>query len=115
MSAVLASLLHFPIESVPTFSDGASWIADLNKWLRPYGLAYLLITKETFDEAFSAQGIEDCYHEMAGPSVNFAGVDHACGAHDGKFVYDPHPEGKGLEQYTTCGVFIALRPWRAME
>lgn len=36
LSAVLASLLHLPIEDVPVFSEPhPKWQQDLNEWLRP--------------------------------------------------------------------------------
>ena len=44
LSAVLASLLHLPIEDVPLFITPETWVKDLNAWLRPFGLAYLRAT-----------------------------------------------------------------------
>lgn len=114
LSAVLASLLHLPIELVPTFNHHPGWTKDVNEWLRPYGLAYLSITKASFDQAFADAGVKECHHEIAGPSRGFDDVHHACVAVDGKLVFDPHLNGDGLEEYDTCGVFIALEPWRML-
>lgn len=115
LSAVLASLLHLPIEDIPVFSDPGHWVCDLNIWLLPFGLAYLSITKDSFDSAFENAGIRGCHHEIAGPTDRFSDVYHACVAVDGIQVFDPHPQGTGLKSSDTCGVFIALQPWRMVK
>lgn len=111
LSAVLASLLHFPIESIPVFNS-TTWLADLNSWLRPRVLAFLSITRASFDLVFSEQGIRECFHEAGGLTDRFSDVHHACVAKDGDIIFDPHPSRAGLTDVDTCGIFIALEPWR---
>lgn len=112
LSAVLASLLHVPIDEIPVFSDPVRWRHDLNTWLRPYGLAYLDLTSLSFREAFAYCGITGCFHEVAGPTGRFTDVYHACVARDGETIFDPHPASDGLKETESCGIFIALEPWR---
>lgn len=114
-SAVLASLLHLPIEEVPLFIDPVSWRRDLNTWLRPYGLAYLDLASWSFKEVFAEQGISGCFHEVAGVTERFTDVYHACVAYDGETIFDPHPSSAGLKETESCGFFIALEPWRLIK
>lgn len=109
MSAVIASLLHLPIESVPVFTDPNTWRADLNRFLRRFGLAYIEIVD--FGKWCEDTDIRGCYHEAAGPSPRMPDVFHACVGVDGKVVFDPHPGAEGLDDVQTGGVFIALKPW----
>ena len=115
MSAVLASLLHLPIEDVPIFSDPNRWQIDLNIWLRRYGLAYICLSN--FESHAAEYGIVGCHHEIAGVSPRSAEVLHACCAIDGKVTFDPHPDNTGIEDPTKktpmSGIFIALQPWLA--
>lgn len=112
LSAVLASLLHIPIETIPTFYDPDNWLKDLNAWLRPYGLAYMSWSAENFPDTLAAFGITGMHHELGGRTKRFSDVGHACVAVDGELVFDPHPSNDGLNDgIESCGVFIALRPW----
>lgn len=111
LSAVLASLLHMPIESIPVFSQD-QWVKDLNDWLRPLGLAYL--TFPDGPRVLDAFGIKGLHHEVFGKSKRFSDVGHACVGLDGDLVFDPHPSDDGLNDGVEgVGVFIALRPWEA--
>lgn len=113
LSAVLASLLHMPIASIPVFSDPVHWLKDMNAWLRPHGLAYLSFPAEGFDEMLVNFGIEGLHHEIAGMTTRFADVAHACVAQDGRLVFDPHPSRDGLSAgVDSHGIFIVLEPWR---
>ena len=113
LSAVLASLLHLPIEDVPVFSEPhPKWQQDLNEWLRPFGLAYLQIGR--FDEWCAEVGVKGCHHEVAGPTKRSNDVLHACVGVDGVPVFDPHPDDTGLTEVQSSGVFIALEPWRVL-
>jgi len=110
-SAVLASLLHLPVESVPVFV-GRFWQAEVNAWLRPMGLAYVEIS--TNPDWCAANDIRGMHHELAGVSPRNAEVLHATVAVDGEMVHDPHPDRSGLgEGERTFGLLIALRPWEA--
>lgn len=112
LSAVLASLLHLPIEDVPLFITPETWVKDLNAWLRPFGLAYCMV--EDFDCHIDAYGIEGLWHEVSGNTSRSKDVTHACVAKDGEFVFDPHPDDTGLTKITCHGFFIALEPWRIL-
>ena len=116
-SAVLASLLHLQIEEVPLFvSDG--WLKDLNLWLRQFGLAYVVL--DGMREYCQEKGVLVLHHEIAGKSPRSTdsedgAFNHACVGIDGEFVFDPHPSNAGFIGKGTCGVFIALEPWRMAE
>jgi hypothetical protein len=112
LSAVLASLLHIPIDAIPTFSNDETWLKDLNAWLRPHGLAYMTWASDSFPDTLAAFGITGLYHELGGKTKRFSDVGHACVALDGDLIFDPHPSNDGLNDgVEACGVFIALRPW----
>lgn len=112
LSAVLASLLHLPIDEVPLFVTPDTWVKDLNAWLRPFGLAYCMV--EYFECHIDAYGIEGMWHEVSGNTIRSKDVMHACVAKDGEFVFDPHPDETGLTKINCHGFFIALEPWRAL-
>lgn len=113
MSAVLASLLHIPVETVPLFIHPDTWVKDLNDWLRPKGLAYCMV--ENFDCFMKAYGIQELYHELSGNTSRSVDVIHAVVAKDGEQIFDPHPDDSGLTKITCYGFFIALRPWLAVN
>jgi hypothetical protein len=113
LSAVLASLLHLPIDDVPLFVNPDTWIMDLNQWLRQYGLAYLQL--ENFATACASSGIQGCHHEQFGHCDRSNTVLHACVGVDGFVRFDPHPSGTGLIGETASGVFIALQPWLMVD
>lgn len=109
-SAVLASLLHIDISTVPVFKNPQTWRTELNVWLRQFGLAYMSV--KGFDEYASDNGIEGLWHETAGTTNRGNDVLHACVSKDCKVVFDPHPDGSGLANIEEHGVFITLEPWR---
>lgn len=109
-SAVLASLLHLPIGSIPVFSDSEDWRKEVNDFLRPYGMAYMIVSD--FNTYCEENGISGCHHEIAGFTKRSADVWHACVAADGQLIFDPHPSRSGLTATMAHGVFIALHPWR---
>lgn len=108
-SAVLASLLHVDIETIPVFKDPHTWRTELNVWLRPFGLAYMSVNG--FRDYASDNGIQDLWHETAGLTSRSNEVLHACVSKDCTVVFDPHPDDTGLATIEEHGVFIALRPW----
>ncbi len=110
-SAVIASLLHLSVDEVPVFSNDR-WQIELNAWLKPYGLAYINFELAAFSQALKDFGIQGCHHEVAGPSPRSTDVHHACVGYDSELVFDPHPGRAGLQQITSCGIFVALEPWR---
>lgn len=115
-SAVLASLLHLPIDQVPIFydpsdSNEAQWIGRVNDWLRPFGLGYVLI-----DAALSALmpeiKLSQVHHEIGGNTSRHAETMHSCVGFDGSVTFDPHPDATGLTQMRSLGLFVALQPWQ---
>lgn len=114
LSAVLASLLHLPIELVPVFADEKTWAQDLNSWLRPYELAYIQFDAG-FYQTLIDYGIKGLHHGVAGPSPRHADTLHACVGMDCEQVFDPHPSRAGLISQSTCGVFITLQPWKMLS
>ena len=113
LSAVLASLLHLPIETVPVFSDTDHWLKDLNAWLRPHGLAYLSFPDPAFNLTLSNFGIIGLHHEIGGMSTRWKDVGHSCVAEDGLVMFDPHPSNDGLNAgVESSGIFVALEPWK---
>lgn len=111
LSAVLASLLHLPVDEVPVFSEEKQWVKDLNVWLRQYGLAFVLMPNTDFLET---HGIKGVWHEMAGITSRFKGIEHSCVAKDGVLVFDPSIYNTGLQDIRTCGFFIMLEPWKVV-
>lgn len=111
-SAVLASLLHMDIDTIPVFTT-TDWVREVNKWLRPHGLAYLLVDPSITD-VLKEQGVIGLWHEIAGNTVRSNDVIHACVALDCATNYDPHPSNDGLTNTVNVGIFIALEPWRAI-
>ena len=110
-SAMIAGMLKIPIEHVPLFGseNGKPWQHNVNKFLRPYGLAWLPLDGNDFPVECVQYGIKGVWHEIAGESAR--GVGHSCAARDGALAWDPHPSQSGLEKIWWHGIFIALRPW----
>lgn len=112
-SAVLASLLHLPIEIIPVFCHSINWMRDLNLWLRGYGIAYICLDLPS--SWFEEMGIEGCHHEVAGNTTRSDDVLHAVVGKDGCAVFDPYPGRAGLTRVTSHGFFVALRPWEILK
>lgn len=110
-SAVLASLLHLELKDIPVF-EGRDWVQQVNAFLKPHGLGYLVCDTNVLVDC----NVEDCWHEIAGPSPRFMGtVDHAVVGHDGVCVWDPHPSQAGLAHNREHGIFVLLQPWALSE
>ncbi len=116
LSAVLAGLLHLPIETVPVFKDTETWRKELNAWLLPYGLAYFSLTGPVA-EMCERDGIRGMHYEAAGWSPRFKDAMHACIGLDGRVVFDPHPGGDGfdVEQIVEHSLLVCKEPWRMVE
>lgn len=112
-SAVLASLLHLPIEEVPLFVDPDTWLQDLNKWLKQFGLAFMVISN--LEDVLNGHEIEGLWHEVSGKSSRSHDIFHSCIGYEGKVYFDPHPDSTGLHEIHSCGVFVALEPWICTE
>lgn len=121
-SAVVASMLHLPIEEVPLFAayEEGVWLKELNRWLFQYNLCYIAIqldSAETAIEWIQNLGIKNLYHEAAGDSPRFPGTGHSTIGKDGMCIFDPHPEGTGVtnEDHYWVGLFVSLTPWKNVE
>ena len=112
LSAVLASLLHIPIDGIPLFANPSTWVKDLNEWLQPFGLAYCMVAD--FERHIDVYGIHGLWHEISGNTRRSKDVYHAVVAKDGEVVFDPHPDNTGLTKISCHGFFIALEPWRVV-
>jgi len=112
LSAVIASLLHLPINDVPVFSDPENWILDLNNWLDQYNLMYILISNP--EELKATYKPFNFYHEISGGSPIFADVGHSCVGKDMEVLFDPHPDvndAQGLPETNSVGIFALKQPW----
>ena len=109
-SAVLASLLHVDISTVPVFTDPKSWQRQVNDWLRPFGVAFMQLSG--VPDACGELAIMGMHHEKCGNTQRSNEVLHSVVAVDGEAIFDPHPDASGLVNEVTCGVFLSLEPWR---
>ncbi|HEX6992377.1 MAG TPA: hypothetical protein VF151_10845 [Gemmatimonadales bacterium] len=112
LQAVVASLLHLPLADVPSFR-GENWQANLNRWLAPWGLAYIQV--KDFARWAIEFGIAGCHHELTGPSRAERKQLHATVGVDGRLAHDPDPSRAGISAVRYSGIIIALRPWEAVE
>ena len=106
-SAVLASLLHIPIEDIPVFSSEESWLCQVNHFLQKYNLCYIQVNG--LKEVIRDTCITGMYHEIGG-TTNRADCLHAVVGLDGDQFFDPHPSRLGLKEEVNYGVFIVLDP-----
>ncbi len=113
LSAAIASLLHLPIDDVPLFIEN-DWRRKLNKFLRPYGVAFLALNDIDPVALKVLHGIEGLNHTLSGMSPR--GIRHSCVGLDGKLVFDPHPDRSGFDEKFRHdiypGVFVILEPWK---
>ena len=112
-SAVLASLLHMPIDKIPLFAAKESWLEDLNAWLRPFNLCFLTISGGA--DWLESLGVKGLYHDLAGVSPRNPDWNHATVGLDGEMIHDPHPDKAGIGKFESIGVFVLLEPWQALK
>jgi len=110
-SATLASLLHLPIETIPTFNE-STWQADVNEFLRPFGLAFILLVYN--EEMFKVHDLRGLYHEV-GVESGVENLGHSCVGLDGEVVFDPAKLTRASYNVDTVGVFVLLKPWKFLE
>lgn len=111
-SASLASLLHMPIESIPLFT-GEDWAKQVNDFLRPYGIGYMLISGSK--DALEQNNIKGLYHEVEVPSLHPQAEAHSCVAIDGEVVFDPGPITRESYEIRSFGIFVLLKPWTHLD
>lgn len=112
LRAVLASLLHVPLDDVPRFK-GNDWQVELNRWLAPLGLAYVQI--KNFRSWAIELGIVGCHHELTGHAKRDLRKLHATVGIDGRTAHDPDPSRRGLADEHYSGLLVALRPWEVAQ
>ncbi len=99
LNACVASILELPLSEVPEF--GGDWLEDLNDFLSERGLSYRRVPMHAKPSGWST--IE---------GVSPRGGLHACVAHDGELVWDPHPiedgTGQGLVEPRYYGLLEPL-------
>ena len=81
LNACIASILEIPEASVPDFPASDDYIADIDRFLAPFGVVY----KQRPITEPPPKG----HHMIEGISPR--GGMHAVVGKDGKFVHDPHP------------------------
>lgn len=104
--ACVASILELPLEDVPHFCEGDNprWLLDLEEWLRPRGLAPMLVQAE------GCPALDDAYGLLGGPSPR--GCNHSVVVRGVEVVHDPHPSREGLLEARDYLFFVQLQPWR---
>lgn len=106
--AVIASLLDKPIATVPNFNqiargDATIYWEEIHKYLLPLGYAYLTLPYRHGGAFFGVPSdLEDkvLYHGMSGRSPRDPATFHAVVGCNGKVVFDPHPDDRGILQPT---------------
>ena len=97
--ACLASLLEMDLSMAPDVMsgpEGDNWVDRLNDWLRPRGWAAIMFLqcKET------DRMVKDIIAIACGLSPRSQGEEvlmHAVVWHNGRCLWDPHPDGGGLK------------------
>ena len=91
-SACIASVLHLPIENVPSFmgrGDGGEWFDALAEWLKPRGLYPLFFNLKGWSPPDDAV----CILGGKSPRGDFM---HAVVGVGARVEHDPHPSRAGL-------------------
>lgn len=113
LQACIASLLNLELESVPNFIDFPDYLAAINEFLHPRGLAFLKVKLHSGQLEFaSASGI---YCLVAGPSPRGSHRHIIVAQTSGpgfEPIHDPFPEGGNLAGPPDwAGFIIPLVPW----
>ena len=95
--ACVASILELRSQDVPHTpnttpeDDRVEWIANMNNYLRPLGLAVIYTVPEDGYKQFEEIGIHNCYYIMC---VSFeSGPLHAIVGRNGNVTHDPARSG----------------------
>jgi hypothetical protein len=111
-AACLASILELPIEQVPNICHlGEDWLTDCNKWLRRFGfwMVPMLIEGVNMQTQEREPWKPEGWHIIAGDNQN--GDRHAVVGYNGRTMFDPNPNRKGLKNITEYYVFVSRCPW----
>lgn len=87
-SACVASILEIPITQVPFFMEPDEWWPGFVEWCRRRGVAAQFY--------YADEHVPAGYSIAGGYSPTDPMQGHACVAHDGDVIYDPHPARLGL-------------------
>lgn len=98
-SACVASILELTIADVPFFMEPENWWPGFVKWCEERDVAAVYHTGTDYVPAG--------YSIAGGPSPSDGNTHHACVAHDGVIVHDPHPARLGLAQIND---YITIEP-----
>ena len=103
-AAVIASILHLPIEEVISVEDlpDETWYVQLRVWLLKHD--YQIVYAPEFGHAFHAKDyyipediVKDKFYLASGKTSRFGGtVNHICIYKNGELIHDPHPDNTGL-------------------
>lgn len=108
-SACLASLFGVPLDTVPNFAKlgEANWGKNINAWLKDKGYGMIFVSTNPENLA-SYPGILI----VAGYTQRSKDVLHAVLWHDGKLLFDPHPDNSGILEPLTMDILYPLDPMR---
>ena len=116
LQAAFASVLDLDMDAVPNFIDSNDYMASINAFLAPRGLAFLRVD---CDGATVPLALDGATCLVVGQSP--LGIRQVCVGRtrlaDGAscaidVLHDPHPESHGLVDGSLAwaGIFVALRP-----
>jgi len=92
-AACLASILHVPLDEVPTgLFERKDWQDVINAYLRPMNLGLVVFDYTEGETWWIPPGV---FHVLSGPSPR-GDFWHSVVGRDGVLVHDPHPSGAGL-------------------
>jgi hypothetical protein len=110
-AACIASVLEFPLESLPDLStyaddDGAWWLA-IQAWIEENtDYSYVEVAIQDFEESNKFFG--NSYWIATGKSPRGKDLNHAVVYCQGELVHDPHPDKTGLKGNPTVAGFFTL-------
>lgn len=114
--ACVASILEIELSDIPMLhnpedpQDGETYCRNLREFLNKFGLSFIDIS---FNEGHDSKDfLKDCWVVASGKSPR--GTEphhkHAVVWRNGKIVHDPHPDGGGIDEIETYGIFIKQVP-----
>ena len=105
MRACVASVLEWPLNSVPNFmEDGPDHFNDrLDEWAGKHGITILDVRIE--DEAAFLRAFRNTYLIAFGQSPRFD-CNHAVVYKGNKMVHDPHPSKEGIKDLQGVSLFV---------
>ena len=104
-NACIASVLEFPYEAVPHFGEFnniGNTVFHLWLTLLRLRVKYWVVVDDELDE------VPKGYSIAVGPSPRFPDMNHCCVALDGKVVFDPHPDNRGLDSIIRYEVIVPI-------